>query len=307
MIGFVGLDLFRGPNALATGTSAVGTVNRVRIANAIFDHLNVSANTSDKFSTEIPTEWVSGTYMNASFNGGNTNAGNFKLNIAGLQKIKIKRRLVGSTEWILLTTIDINGDTDKLEFAYPDTLTASNTEYEYAFVPVINGAEGDYITSSIVTKFNGVFIGDEQTTYRFLYDVEFGTLARNSPTGTFEPLGRKYPVIVSNGSLSYDTGSFTGDVINDDYEDTGVLDSQAIVAKRKALEDFLAHHSPKILKDWNGNIWLCMITGKITSTFLNGSSLRVPKLTAEWTEIGDANSVTDLFEAGLLKEMDGGT
>lgn len=201
MIGFVGLDLFRGPNALTSGLSSFGTGKFVRLSHAIFDHFNLTTDTTQEFSTEIPVEWATGTVMNAPFTG-NTNAGNLKLNIAGLQSIKIKRRLVGSTEWLLLTTIDINSNVDKLEFAYPDTLTASNTEYEYAFVPVINGEEGDYITSTIITKFNGVFIGDEQTTYRFLYDVEFGSQARNSPTGTFEPLGRKYPVIVSNGNVS---------------------------------------------------------------------------------------------------------
>lgn len=305
MLGFVGMDLLRGPNALLTGPSSFGKGDGVQLSNAIFDHFTLTHDTSKPFSTTIPTEWEKGMILNAPFTG-NTNAGNLKLNIAGLDNIKIMRRIVGTSEWLYLTSIDINHSADKLDFAYSDTLAANNTEYEYAFVPVVYGKDQEYITNSIVTKFNGVFIGDAETTYRFLYDVEFGSQARNSPTGTFEPMGRKYPVIVSNGILSYETGSVSGLVMNDDYDETGVIDPKAIIAKRKALEDFLAKHTPKILKDWNGNIWLCMITGKIDTVFMQGSSMRIPKLSAEWAEIGDANNADDLVSSGLLQSETGG-
>ena len=50
---------------------------------------------------------------------------------------------------------------------------------------------------------------------------------------------------------------------------TGELNRQEIVILRKRIGDFLTNKSPKIIKDWNGNMWLVMFTSDIELSFVN--------------------------------------
>ena len=151
-----------------------------------------------------------------------------------------------------------------------------------------------------MSKFNGVFIGDAKQAFNFLYDVQFSSNARNQQVGTFQPLGNKYPIIVANGVLSYESGSVSASVLNDDYEETGEVKKTEIVKKKNAIKDFLTNKKPKILKDWNGNIWLVMITDSIQVEYRNGSGMAIPQVSFNWNEIGDSTNKFDLYKSGLI-------
>ena len=301
MFQFVGYNFFSDGDALNNAPSNVDGITSVKLTNAIFDHFNVTRNTSTTVSTTIPTAWDYDTIMDATFNG-NINAGNVDFLVEQISAIKIKRRVQGDFNWLTLTTIPVNTVED-LTFAFNDLLNQHNVTYEYALVPVIEDAEGEYIINSILSQFNGVFIGDAETIYKFLYEVEYGNNQRNQQIGIFEVLGKQYPVFVANGELSYESGSVTATILNDDFEETGVIDRTAITQRKDAIKDFLTNRKAKILKDWNGNIWLCIVNSNISVTYKSNYGMGIPSISFDWTEIGDASSQQDLYNNGILTEV----
>lgn len=298
MFQFVGYNFFADQNALNQAPANVDAITTTQISNAIFDHFNVTKNTSTPVSTTIPTEWDFDTIMDAGFNG-DINAGNVDFLVEEISAIKIKRRIQGTFDWITLNTIPVN-TVDDLTFAFNDLLNADYVTYDYALVPIMEDVEGEYIINSILSKFNGVFIGDYSTIYKFFYDVQYGTNARNQQIGTFQPLGNQYPIIIANGLLSYESGTVSATILNDDFADTGLVDTPAIVEKKTIIKDFLTNKKPKILKDWSSNIWLCIVVDSPQITYKLGSGMAIPQVQFNWVQIGDANSQADLYNNGIL-------
>lgn len=301
MFQFLGYNFFSDGDCLNSAPSNVNNISNIRLSNAIFNHFNVTSNTSTPLSTTIPTNWDYDTILNADFSG-NLDAGNVDFLIEQISAIKIKRRVQGEFNWITLATIPIN-TIDDLTFAFNDLLNKSNTTYDYALVPMIENIEGQYIINSVLSQFNGVFIGDSSTIYKFFYELKYSNNKRNQQVGIFEVLGKKFPVFVANGDLSYETGSVTATILNDDFEQTGIIDRTAITQQKDAIKDFLTNKKAKILKDWNGNIWLVIVNSDVGVTYKSNFGMGIPVINFEWTEIGDAESQQDLYSNGILNEV----
>lgn len=301
MFQFLGYNFFSDGDCLNSAPSNVDNISNIRLSNAIFNHFNVTSNILTPLSTIIPTDWYYDTILNADFSG-NLDAGNVDFLIEQISAIKIKRRVQGEFNWITLATIPIN-TIDDLTFAFNDLLNKSNTTYDYALVPMIENVEGQYIINSVLSQFNGVFIGDSSTIYKFFYELKYSNNKRNQQVGIFEVLGKKFPVFVANGDLSYETGSVTATILNDDFEQTGIIDRISITQQKNAIKDFLTNKKAKILKDWNGNIWLIIVNSNIGVTYKSNFGMGIPVINFEWTEIGDAESQQDLYSNGILNEV----
>lgn len=302
MFQFIGMDFFADGDCLNSAPSVIDNITTTVISNAIFDHLNVTKDTSISFTTDKPTDWNYDTIMDADFDG-DLNAGNVDFLIEQVSAIKIKRRIRGTFDWVTLETIPI-AKVEDLEFTFTDRLNAYGQEYEYAFVPILNDIEGNYIINSIYSQFDGVFLGDFENIYKLFYSVNYTNITRNQLSGTFQPLGSKYPIVVSNGELSYDSGTVSAMILNDDYRDTRAIDKIAIVERMKTIKDYLTNKHTKILKDWNSNIWLIMINGSPTVSYQENSGMAVPLITFNWVEVGDANNQNDLYNNGVIDEPD---
>lgn len=298
MFQFIGYDFFGGIDALNSAPSTVENITSTKLTNAIFDHFNVTRDTTLPTNMDIPDNWTYETILNAAFDG-TTSAGNLDYMVEQIGGIKIKRRVKGQFNWLTLSYVPIS-EVDDLAFTFNDFLNAYDTEYEYALVPVVNGVEGEYIIDEVLSKFSGVFIGDAYQSFKFLFDVNYTSNARNQQIGTFMPLGREYPIIVANGVLSYESGTFTGTILNDDFEQTGQINRAAIVAKKDAIKDYLTNKKPKILKDWNGNVWLVMIVDNVPVNYKAGSGMGIPQVQFNWVEVGKADNQQDLFDAGIV-------
>lgn len=303
MFQFIGYSAFSGPDCLNVAPNEIDNITTIRLTNAIFNHMNVTKDTSLEYNTIIPTDWDYDTVLDVDFEG-NLNASNVEFEISQISALKVKRREKGELNWLTLKTINIDGDVSKMNFTIIDKLNAYDIEYEYALVPVMSGVEGNYIIQSILSKFNGVFVLDNQQTFKFFYDVQYGTNARNQSVSSFTPLGKKYPVIVSNGILSYDNGTLSATILNDDFETTGILNPVAIVKKKELLKDFLTNKKAKILKDWNGNLWLIFVSSSPKVTYKAGAGMKIPSIQFDWIEIGDSNNQIDLYNAGFLEEVE---
>ena len=301
MLQFLNYNFFADGDALNTAPSSVDNITNVKLTNSIFDHFNVTKNTSTAVSTSIPTEWDYDTIMNANFNN-NIDAGNVNYLINQISSIKIKRRKQGDFDWLTLATIPINKVED-LSFIFNDLLNQDNVTYEYALVPIIGEIEGQYLINSIMSQFNGVFIGNAETIYKFLYEVKYSSNQRNQQVGVFQVLGQQYPIVVANGALSYESGNVTATILNDDFEKTGIIDRAEIVKQKDALKNFLTDKKPKILKDWNGNIWLCIVNSNIYVSYKEGTGMGIPVISFDWTEIGESNNQQSLYNNGILSEV----
>lgn len=298
MIGLVGYNFCADGNALDPTPTNINDITFTKVQNGIFDHFNVSQDTSFDYSSIIPTDWDTDTWMNASF-AGNTSAGNVAQVATGVTSIRVKRRIKGTFDWITIREIPVAKPED-LSFVITDNLNAYNVEYEYAYVPMMEDVEGNYIVESILSKFEGVFICDIDTVFKFYAGVEYDTNDAIQQVGVFQPFNRKYPIVVSNSIMQYQTGSIGGWVLPEDYEDTHVFDRSKIVKEKEVLLNFLMNKKPKILKDMNGNNWLVYFTGNPSVTYDNNYGQGMLKVSAKWTEVGDPNDKTDLYENGLI-------
>ena len=298
MIGLIGYNFCADGNALDPTPTDVNNITYTRVQNGIFDHFNVSRDTSFDYSSIISTDWDVNTLMNADF-AGSTSAGNVAQVASGVTSVRVKRRIKGTFDWITIREIPVSKPED-MSFVITDNLNAYNVEYEYAFVPVMEDVEGSYIIESILSKFEGVFICDIDTVFKFYAGVEYDGNDAVQQVGVFQPFNRKYPIIVSNSITQYQTGSIGGWVLPEDYEDTHVFDRSKIVKEKEVLLNFLMDKKPKILKDMNGNNWLVYFTGNPTITYDNNYGQGMLKVSAQWTEVGDPNDKTDLYENGLI-------
>ena len=298
MIGLVGYNFCADGNALDPMPTNINDITFTKVQNGIFDHFNVSRDTSFDYSSIIPTDWDVNTLMNASF-AGNASAGNVAQVASGVTSVRVKRRIKGTFNWITIREIPVTKPED-LSFVITDNLNAYNVEYEYAYVPMMEDVEGNYIVESILSKFEGVFICDIDTVFKFYAGVEYDSNDAIQQVGVFQPYNRKYPIIVSNSIMQYQTGGVGGWVLPEDYEDTHVFDRSKIVKEKEALLNFLMNKKPKILKDMNGNNWLVYFADNPSVVYDNNYGQGMLKVSAKWTEVGDPNDKNDLYENGLI-------
>lgn len=297
MISFVGYNFLSDLNSVDPYPTNVGIFNQVEIYRVIYDHIDISNDTTIT-SNIPPTQWDFGTILDCNFNG-NISGGTIKDFSSGITQVRVKKRKVGEFDWQIIKTYDISSSED-LSFVFNDYLTATNTEYEYAYVPVFGSVEGQYAISTVMSQFDGVFICDANTIFKFNMGVEYGSTDIVQQVGTFTVLGRKYPIVMSNGLANYQTGQLSGLVLPEDYEDTRAIDRIAITQRRNKLMEFLTNKKPKIIKDRNQNQWLVIIQSPSTS-YLNNYGQGIVSASMQWIEIGDAESNKDLAKAGLIE------
>lgn len=298
MIGFIGYNFCGDGNSADPTPTSVDNITKTRLSNGIFDHFNMSRNVTFNYDSIEPIDWDIDTVINANFNG-SIDGGNVEASVLNTTSVRIKRRVKGTFDWIILKEVPISKPED-LSFVITDNLASNDTEYEYAFVPLIGENEGNYIINSIMSKFQGVFICDAETVFKFSAGVEYSNNQANQEIGVFQPYNRQYPVIVSNSVLNYKSGSIGGWVLPDNFDQNGVVDRKAITKEKEVLLNFLMNKKPKMIKDMNGNKWLVFFTGNPSLSYDNNYGQGMVKVNAEWTEIGDSESKDDLYEAGMI-------
>lgn len=298
MIGFIGYNFCSDGNSADPTPTNINNITYTRLQHGIFDHFNATRNVAFDYNSIIPTDWDLDTIMNADFKG-NVSAGNVSQVAAGITAVRVKRRVKGTFDWITIKQIPVSKPED-LSFIVTDNLNAYNTEYEYAFVPVMEDVEGSYIIESILSKFEGVFVCDVDTVFKFHAGVEYNNNTSNQQIGVFQPYNRQYPVVVSNSIMNYQTGAIGGWVLPDDFDNNRQFNRADITKEKEALLKFLLNKKPKIIKDMNGNSWLVYFTGNPTLSYDNNYGQGMVKVNAEWTEVGDPNDKTDLYENGLI-------
>lgn len=296
---FLGYDFLRDKYCWQPTPTDFTNINNIRIENGIYDHMNITKDVDFDYTTELPGQWNLQTQFDADFNGTIT-AGNVDYILAQISSIKVKRRVKGTFDWMTLFTVPINKVSD-VDFVRYDYIAKNNETYEYAIVPVIGNTEGEYSINSIKSEFYGIFITDNKSSYKFLEGASYSGNERSNQTGIFEPYGSKYPVVIKNGALSYDKGTLTGTVIT--FDANQELDREGTIERLKAIENFLTEPAGKILKDFNGNIWLVSITDNIPVTYYSEVGMGFAQVSFNWNEIGSAIDSGDLYYNNLIEDI----
>lgn len=278
-------------------------INTVEVMNGIFDKLYIESGIDKPYTPDYDTTWNLLTIMSAGFDG-SLNAGNIDYLLDQMQGVRLKKRKKGTDEWVLLAEYTLDPNTS-LKFDVTDYMSEANTEYEYAIVPVIdfeNNVESQYMINSIMSQFDGVFICDTDTIYKFAAGVSFGNGEQKNITGVYEPMGKKYPIVVANGVTNYYKSSLKATIVLEDDLYNSTLDRHDEAEYRKGILEFLTNRKPKIIKDWNGNSWLVMIIDNPTVVPNNNLGFGFADVEFKYVEVGDTNSSHDLFLSGFVKE-----
>lgn len=302
MIGLLGYNFCADVNAIDPMPTAVNKITSTKLQGGVFAHMNATSDVTSEYSTVLPTEWDFNTIMDCNFND-NVGAGNMGEITKNITSIRIKRREKGTFNWITIKEIQITS-IDDFSFIFTDNLASNFTQYEYAYVPVLNQIEGNYTVEEVYSKFKGVFLCDVNTIYKFYADIEYGSTDSIQKIGTYEPFGRKYPVMVSNGLLGYDTGTVSALILPKNFSESNRIDRQAVTKERNALFKWLTNKTPKMLKDWNGGEWLCIITGNPQTDYESNYGMGIQRMTAEWVQTGDPKEKADLYANGLIPRED---
>ena len=271
----------------------------VETSNGVYDNFDITSDTSLTYIEDTPS-WTTETILNCDFNG-SINGGNIEGSADEIAQLKIKRRKYGSTDEIILYTIDITESSD-LSFSKIDSFCASGETYEYFIVPILSdGTEGSYITNTVDTMFNGIFISDINSVFKLDKGVGYGSRESVQLTGKLQPIGKRYPIIIKNSSVNYEQGSVSGTLLGQTFDDTRTIDRNEVVTQINNFNVFLKDGNAKIIKDWNGNIWLCAITDSISLSYLNSYGMGIANISFNWSEQGQYDTQLDMYDNGLVE------
>ena len=227
-----------------------------------------------------------------------------------ITNLLVKRQDVDDVSggWLTLYSQPISQAND-MDFTFIDFLNQYGKTYKYALVPLLTQTqsgvevevEGGYtVSNEVQSVFDGVFIADSTGSQKCKANVGYGNVDMNQVVGSITPIGAKYPIIVTNSHNQYHNGSISGTIVPDDYYFNGNLSRIDMVKKRNELEQFLTNKRVKVIKDWNGNIWLVMIMGNVSCTFNNTYGMGIVDFSTNWTEVGDPTNQEDLQATGLI-------
>ena len=287
---FLGADYSYSP-----APTYVENIREVSISNAKFDTFLVSKYVDTEKTFEVPTRWNQFTLLVATFDN-DINGGNVDYTLQNTSDVLIKRREKGTHEWITVCQKPIVSIED-FNILFIDRYCKNDTTYEYAYVGVLNGVEGNYNIIDVESKFRGMFVVDKNNTYGTMFDLGNCDTTRNHYLSKQEYPAQKYPGAYSYSQSNYDTGEASGYFVRIDTENCDLLIDDN-TEYMKEIIDFLTNHKPKILKLEDGRIWLISVDGMPTDVEDGHPLHRL--ISFSWFESGNYNSEEDLYNADLI-------
>ena len=287
---FLGADYSYSPTP-----TYVENIQEVSISNAKFDTFIVSKYLNTEKILNMSTRWNQYTLLLATFDD-NIHGGNVDYTLNNTSDVLIKRRIKGTYEWVTVYQKQINTIED-FNILYIDKYCKNDTVYEYAYVCVLNGIEGNYNIVEVDSKFKGMFVVDKNNTYGTMFDIGSCDTTRNHYMSKQEYPAQRYPGGYSYSISNYDSGEASGYFVRLDQENCDLfIDDNTEYMKE--IIDFLTNNKPKILKLEDGRIWLISVDGMPTDTEDGHPLHRL--ISFAWFESGNYNSEEDLYNANLI-------
>lgn len=271
----------------------------IELSNVQSDVLAVTGDVDHEMTQDINMEWDFKTVLIADFNH-DTLAGNVKWALDTLSHVAIKRRIVGDHKWITIAIKEVT-DVNDLNISGTD-ITCESLEYEYAVVPILNGIDGDYSGVKVDVTNEDLVVIDSTGIYHTPITDGYCDVTDVHPNQVLELMRQTYPAIVRNTIANYETISVTGNFVPVDYlcdDPDQIFDNDRLrVLYNREVKRFLTNGRMKILKNVDGQCWLCYVTTPPSDTA--DSAYNIRKLSFGCTETGDLKKEDDLYYAGLL-------
>lgn len=281
-----------GNHAIANTSAYSPDITSVSLSNMVLDELYASKKVLANFNWVIPEDWDFDTLMHAKYEN-NLYAGNVKYSADMVDSVRIKKRYAGDFRWKTIYEKPIHDQTD-FAVEFYDHFEPSNKEIEYAYVAVIGNAESYLAYASVYSQFDSYFIVGADESYPMIIDVQ-NEVTYNRESNTVVSPGRKYPYVIHNGIAKYYSGSMTATFIDISNCE---LDFENGWKYRNQIDQFLTDGQAKILKSFEGDIWMINVTGSIPRTINDHYQYVTHKF--EWVEAGDPASVADLYDHGFI-------
>ena len=158
-------------------------------------------------------------------------------------------------------------------------------------------------TVGVYVEFDGAFIMDTTKGYHIIANLSKNNLSRNVYGSTLEPINSKYPYINYYSELDYDKFAITGMFVDYDPQ-TCTFDFENGWKVRKEARQFLNNKRTKIVKLYNGEIYMAAVVDQITET-----ADRHPdnvNTTVNFVEVGDVSNNSDLYYHGFTNYLEVG-
>lgn len=299
---FCGANTLGGSLACELTPTKIDQLNYVEIQNAYFDDLYMSNDPVISYDMTLPEDWDWNTVLYARFDG-NTYAGNIDTAVKDCSHILLKRRKPDTFQWQTIFVREIHTRED-FDVTFNDYSVRANGEMQYVVVPIYNGLEHNYSTTTVKSEFTHMFLISKDTVYGTNITDGFCDTTRNIPSQNVELLNQRYPIFVRNSQANYDTGECKGCFMkltdNDGQCSTEMFEPEhdyERIMYQKEVMDFICNGEPKILKLPDGRMWLVQVTPNPTDQADTAYNNR--NISFQWVEIGDVNSEEDMYYLGL--------
>ena len=274
-------------------------ITSIELSDGCFDGIYVSSDSDFKLDN-FPNDsdyWNDDTIMYTDFSK-TCNANKSKIDLSTIDGLVIKKLDVNNpkAEWQTIYIRPVNKESN-MNFEYIDYLCRTNREYKYNIIPITNGIE-TYMNNevSVKSKYDGIYITDGHTQYGTILDID-SKHPRKTNTSILEPINSRYPVSIKNGMLNYSTGSVTARFLELD-DDCNLKDLENNYYYQEKIIDFLSESYALVFKNYDGFMAIVAIDGEISDDPSDYSP--APKLSFNWTQIGDADNYEQLADYGFI-------
>lgn len=264
------------------------TFNYITFGNGLYDNMVLSTNAySDDPFTNNPSN-----IFFFEFNGDWDNTVGEALN-----KVILERRLVTDTNWVQIGKEDLIPNTINYLTFIDKYIPTGQVDYKlkmYHFDDIV-------YESSIVTniKWDFVFISDIDETYRLQSGVIYSNNQQNIQNNILMPIGATYPIVVQNANGNYRSGSVQFTVLGYEFDDNQRLNRISMTKQLNDIMLFLTNTKPKVIKDFNGNIFIIRIVNNPQVSYDANWGNNIPKVSFDWVEQGKYDDMTDMKELGF--------
>lgn len=290
---FCGYGFFKNDKSLDYTPTFINGINTITIKNGIFDDLYIIGKIIN-YTIIDPNkiEWDFDTILHAKFEG-NLFVGNVDWG-KDIEKVRIKRREKNTHNWLTLFDVEID-DADDFKFEKFDKYARSQTWYEYALVPIVGGIEGNFSVNEVYSEFDGMFITEKDLTYGTRLETSLTNIKKVNTYTVVDTVYGQYPYTIRNGNNRYYSGTASGFFTEDLCEKEEIVNTWKF---REKVEDFLTNGQAKILKYYDGRMWLIIPSMDIIEEDKGHNDFVATSF--DWVEVGDAENNNDLYNFGLI-------
>lgn len=264
----------------------------VIIGNGIFDHLNITKDTSLSYTEDIPV-WDDNSLLDITFNG---NINNTSPNYT---KLVLKRKDDTLLNWLNLSEVQVDYNVDTY-IDFDDSYIPTGVKQEYALVVYVDDIPSEYYTVDITPIWGKYFLSDKTNRFVLNAAVIYSNQSQNIQNGVLMPIGAKYPIVIQNGEGNYTSGSVQFKVLGYQYDIDKRLDRISITKQKDDILTFLTNGKAKCLTDFNGNIYILKVVNSPQVSYDANWGNGIVTISFDWVEQGKYNNYEDMLELGLF-------